>query len=190
MTPSADSATIAAEEAIVPADLLEDGELILLAVKPSGWFVLLVSWPVLAAAGVVTAAAYLAHGVLPTTALQHLVLLICIAAGCLRVVLACFQWLGQLYVLTDRRVIRIRGVIHVDLLACPLKQVRQVVLTAAILERPLHLGSLYFEVSRQHPEDQHNGADASGDPADANWTHIAHAAEIHEIVLNAIRRAR
>lgn len=64
MTPSADSASAPARiKTIAPEalGLLDDGELILLAVKPSGWFLLLSSWPVLVAAAAVAGANWAAH---------------------------------------------------------------------------------------------------------------------------------
>ena len=45
ITPGA--STVMPAEAAVAERLLRDGEIIILAVKPSRWFVLLVTWPVL-----------------------------------------------------------------------------------------------------------------------------------------------
>ena len=58
MMASADPATQAAPGYLVPANLLSDSEIIILALKPSGWFVLASSLPVVATAAAVAATAF------------------------------------------------------------------------------------------------------------------------------------
>lgn len=176
MTQSPGETNAPPADAIFPADLLEGGEVVILAVKPSGWFVLLVSWRVLVGAGVLGGAAYLGEELLHVAGPYPAVLLICAAAGCVRVIFACFQWVGRLYVLTNRRVIRIGGVIRPDVYSRPLRQIRDVLLRPGPLERPLRVGTLYFDVT-------------DGD-LDARWTCLARPAEVRETVLEAVRRAR
>ena len=177
MTPSSDPASTATEEAIFPADLLDDGEVVLLAVKPSGWFVLLISLPVLVGAVLVATGVYVADEVLHMAGPQPTVLLICLAVGCLRLVIACFQWLGCLYVLTSKRIMCIRGVVRTDVLAFPLKKIAQVFVTAGSLERTLQLGSLEFEIS--------GNLDSQ-----SRWSCLANPTEVYQAVLDAIHRTR
>ena len=84
MSPTAEPTTVAAPGlTIVPARLLEGGEIVILAVKPSGWFCLLTSLPVLSVALLLTAIAYFA-GDLPVP--REGVMLLCAAAAALRLV--------------------------------------------------------------------------------------------------------
>ena len=179
MSPSAEPANATAEASVVvPAELLEDGEIVLLAVKPSGWFVLLVSAPVLAVVGVLAAGVVFSEPILHAGGRpRDAVLLALTAVAFLRVLVACCQWIGRLYVLTNRRMLRIRGIVRADVLAFLLKDVRGVLPTAGLLERPLGLGSLYFEIDGQ----------AGGDAA---WVNLSRPADVLETVSEAIRRAR
>ena len=54
MTPSAQGGATAIDDVTVEEKLLQDGEIVVLSIKPSGWFVLQISSPVwVLAAGVV-----------------------------------------------------------------------------------------------------------------------------------------
>ena len=67
MSPEAEPASpIAAAQQAVPQSLLQDGEVILLAVKPSPWWVVLHAWPVLAVLGLVGLGGYLAEDFVST----------------------------------------------------------------------------------------------------------------------------
>lgn len=177
MTPSADPANAAAAETLIAEELLEDGEIVLLAVKPSGWFVLLVSLPVLLAAAVVAMATQLVKGSIFHGVQGQAVLLLCVGLGCLRVVLACFQWLGAMYILTNRRIMSLCGVFRSRVLQSRLKHITRLVLTQRFTEKPLALGSLFFEV-------------ADGDLPCQSWTCLARPEELEQIVRQAIRRAQ
>jgi hypothetical protein len=92
-------------------------------------------------------------------------------------VVACFQWLGRVYVLTDKRVLRIRGVLRADVFQCPLRRITRTAVTATFGERMLALGSLFFEAGEV-------------DAAQAGWICIARPQEVRRTVEEAIHRAR
>lgn len=177
MSPTAESANAAPAEAIVPERVLQDGEVILLAVKPSGWFVVLSSWPVLAAAGLVALATFTAGRAIGAAGAAPAIYLFCLGAALLRLLAACFQWLVRVYVLTDKRIMRLRGVARVDVFQCPLRQVRRTELTASGGERLFGLGSLLFDVE-------------DADPRGSAWENLSRPTEVREAVEEAIRRAR
>lgn len=177
MTPAAKSAATAGAEAVVPEKLLNEGEVVILAVKPSPWFVLLYSWPTLAMAVLVVAAAYLAESLLAVDVRPDLFLMAASAVAAVQVFIACCQWVGRLYVLTNIRVMRVRGVFKVDLFQCPLKKIENIVQSATVQERFFSVGSLFFQAP-ECPKDE------------PGWIHLARPAEVYEVVRDAVARSR
>jgi hypothetical protein len=178
MSPTAEGADLTVPpEAAAPGWVLRDGEVVILALKPSAWFVLLTSWPVLAAAALVALGGYVAHALWPGAVVRETLLLVCILAGACRIIVACFHWGGRLYVLTNRRALWIFGYVRPSVSAMALKDVSGTCVSASRLERLASVGTLAF---------QRAGADSPG-PA---WVHIARARQVRQIVDDAIRRAR
>ncbi len=178
MTPSADSPTVAAPGlTVVPARLLDGGEVVILAVKPSGWFCLLTSLPVLTMAVVFVVVAGLAGPSLPGPLSAGAIVLFWVGVSALRLAVACVQWVGRLYVLTNRRILRVSGAFHQEVSQCLLRYVARAVVSASVTERLLGVGSLSFE---------------SSDPATRQvpWAHISNPLEVQQIVNEAISRAR
>ncbi len=178
MTPSMEPTTVSAPGlTVVPARLLDEGEIVILAIKPSGWFCVLVSLPVLVVAAAVAVGAYVAGGLLPGWPHPAAVGLVAICAAAARLVVGWLQWLGRLYVLTNRRLIRLAGVVGEDVHQCPLKPLARAAISATWTERVVHVASMSFE--SDHPA-----------AADADWAHISHAHEVHKIVSDAIAQAK
>lgn len=177
MSPEAEPASAAdSAQPAVPAELIEDGETILLAVKPSAWFVLFYSWPVLAVLGFVALGAYVAADLFGSGVPTRAALVFCSGVACARVGLACYQWQGRLYLLTDRRVLWIRGTLKVTVRQCPLRSVQQTHLSASFAERCLGLGSLFFALTE-------------ADVPEPVWLCVARPAEVQAVVDEAVRRA-
>lgn len=179
MTPSEPTSALQAPPAVaVPARLLQDGEEIVLALKPSLIFILLVSMPFLSGLLVVWLAAYLLDRALPPLDLPlQTVGTFCVAAGAIRLIISIFQWVARLYVLTNRRVIRIKGVLNVEVFECPLARIQNTNLILTLTERIFGLGTIYFST-------------AGGIGPEAAWLTIARPREIHEIVVEYINRAQ
>ncbi|RPI58794.1 MAG: PH domain-containing protein [Planctomycetaceae bacterium] len=174
---SAGSTAPAIPATAVPAAILNEGEIIILAIKPSPWFVLLVSWQVLAMAGLLLLVLWLAGTIfnLPAAVSSDMIFWICTAAAGVRVFIACVQWGGRLYVLTNLRVLRIAGAFRADIFQCPLKDVQQVILSATLGERICGTGSLTF-ITRQGRRDF--------------WMHVSKPMEVQQTILEAISRQR
>lgn len=172
MSPSADSASPAMPHMLAPAKLMDDGEIVLLAVKPSGWYVLLTSLPVLLTAAVVICLIEL----IGRAGYYRSALLVCLAVACLRVLVACFQWMGVLYILTDCRVIRLRGMVRADVTMCPLSKIDDVALAKTFMESRLGIGSLHFETDGNLGRQMH-------------WVNVAGPAEVKQAIVEAIKRA-
>lgn len=169
---------------LLPARLLQDGEIILLAIKPSLWYILLVSWPVLAVAALLPLVMHLAGDLFRLQIQGHVVAVttVCTLLAIARVCVAMYQWTGRLYILTNLRIMRVRGLVAFDVFDCPLARIRRVVPTAMMFERPLGLGSLVFELKGE----QDGLAVAAAQ--EHSWIHIARMQEVHGIVSQAIGR--
>ncbi len=164
-----------------PASLegaLGEGETVILAIKPSGWFVMLLALPRLLLAVVAAVGVFLADKTWDLSLPRRMIVLGLLLAGCAIVLWACLQWLARLYVLTDRRLLHIRGIRVVLIVECPLRAVRQVLPSARFDERMLGIGTLWFR------------CDGSQSEPDIAWVHINHLREIAEIVSEAVRRTR
>lgn len=179
MSPSARSAEAVGLPAEVPQELLADGEVIILAVRPSPWYVLLVSWPAVVLAALVLAAVSVSVDVLHLAlpAERRLIALVCLAGVMLRLTVAALQWVGRLYLLTDRRILRLGGLIRGDIIQLPLDQVIQTTTSASTGERVLGVGTIHFCAGK-------------GVVPEAGWLHVANVAEVRQIVDETIDRFR
>lgn len=152
--------------------LLRDGEVILLLLKPSVWFILLSSLRAIAGILIFAIAARLWM-----YANNHFcadAIVFCTAG---RLLLATASWIGRLYVLTDQRVMRISGVLNVDICDCPLRKVARTRVLRTTREKLLRLGSI--EVI---PQEENRPC--------AVWQMIAKPVEINDRVNAAIRKAK
>ena len=182
MSPSADPASPRADAAgLVPADLLGDGEVVILAVKPSNWHVLIVSLPVLASAAVVAATGYVVNRYQPRTP-EQLAYFFAAVASMARLALGCWQWLGRTYLLTNLRVACVRGLLRVSVASAPLATVTEVVPAVSLPERAVGVGSIYCFTG---------GSPLAGPPAAAvGWNSVANPDDVHRVICQAVRRAK
>lgn len=159
---------------VIPQKLITDGETVILAIKPSLWFILLVSGRWLIAAALTVIAAHLLEPVLEyrfTTRIVQFAVL----ASAVRLLIGTMEWLGRVYVLTDRRIMRLKGVIHIDLFECQLSRIQQVVLSLPLAERALFCGTIVFYT-------------AGTDMPDAAWQTVARPAAVYQTVLETIEK--
>ena len=129
----------------LPGGVVEGGEIVVLAIKPSMWLWLFdsVPWLVMCTAlGVILTALNRPFlGLSPTGTLQILALV-----AFARVSFAMLRWIPTWYVLTNRRLIDVRGVRAARIRSCPLINVSDVLLEESTLEKAAKLGSIYFEL--------------------------------------------
>ena len=164
--------TPAGQEA-VPAHLLDGGEVVILAIKPSPWFVLIRSLRWLAVLAVL---ALLIQG-FPEAPRGFLVATqALIVASIVVIVLNALQWVSRLYVLTNRRIMRFRGVLKVEIFHTPLANLTGATLRIAPYERLLRVGTLYFD-----------GPDVPSHST--RWVHLGRADEVHRTITETLRRA-
>lgn len=161
--------------ALLTRHILRDGELVLLILKPSIWFIFLSSLRFMAAVGLLMIAAKVFDDALPYHAVAYVQAGIFLIAG--RLMWAVLQWMGRLYILTDLRIIRLSGIFNIDIFDCPLRRVSQTRLTSSSKERLFGLGSI--EIIPRGDEE-----------LPAVWQTIARPREIHEQIIATINRAK
>jgi hypothetical protein len=122
--------------------ILRDGEVVVLILKPSIWFVPLSSITFIAVVliGMIAAKVFDEH--LPYSPFAYIETGLFLLAG--RLMFATLQWTARLYVLTDLRVLRISGVFNVNIFDYPLRKLAQARPVSNLRERIVGCGSIEF----------------------------------------------
>lgn len=135
------TADVATRWTALPGGVIDGGEIVLLAIKPSMWRPLFeaVPWMVVCCvlAGVLTGLRAPLPG-LSLTATAEVILLVAFT----RLGLAVIRWVPTWYLLTNRRIITIQGVRSPRMVACRLVDVRNTYLQASFAERLVRLGAI------------------------------------------------
>jgi hypothetical protein len=157
---------------IIAPTLLVPGEIVIFELKPSLWYVFLVSAPIVAIGALVL---YLASTIreLPDSARQMGVVLGVSIMG-LRGAVALLEWLGRTYVLTDRRALKQSGVVNVQVQSLNLEEVANLFVAQAAAQRALSIGTLFFR--------------PVGAGLPLAWEHIRRPSEVHARVAAQIER--
>ncbi|MCK4658954.1 MAG: PH domain-containing protein [Phycisphaerae bacterium] len=171
----AEEPVVSAEKILLPVDLLDGGEVVILALKPSLWFVLFDSAKWMVAGVVLIVGAALAGGRMEGVSYLTLAQGTMLVVAC-RVAVALLRWVSRFYVLTDRRVLRIHGVLRANILDIALTDIINTRVTALWHERLAGLGTLRF-------------ACQSAEQNNTSWCHLAKPDEVHSQVRRAIERA-
>lgn len=160
----------------VPAQLLDGGEVVILAVKPSLWFLVFdpIRW-VAVSVLLLLGVAWLAQSSLWDVSLNAVAPVVGIALG-LRLLVSVLRWVSRVYVLTNRRVMCICGVLRPDIWECVLVRVRNTRLTAEPQEKLVGLGTIEF-ITEEQPAPQRA------------WRYISRSEEVHAEVRKAIQHA-
>ena len=172
-------AVIGIEEAPAAAvQFLDGGEIVEFSIKPSPWFILLSSLRVVVAALAMAAGVAIIALSGDGFTLRGSVFfagILCVALA--RILVASLQWASRVYVLTNRRAMRVSGVFDVSVIDCPLARISAAHVRMTISHRLLRLGSI-----RMTPADERLPT--------VNWEHVARPAMIHERLVRAIHRAQ
>ena len=175
-TPDAAGEIDARIAALLPAQLLQPSEIIILLIKPSPWYILLTSLGFLATTILITALmlALQSRGFIPWINRNDLYLAAFGICG-IRLFWQFLEWLSRLYVLTDQRIIRIAGVVRVQVFETPIKNVQHTTTLFSLRERFFHLGTIAFATSG-----------TAG--TEAAWHMIAQPLDVHRIVVETLGR--
>lgn len=136
-----DEAPVNSLVTLLTRHILHDGELVILILKPSLWFILLQSLRFIAGTLILVIAARVYQHELPLhTPIR--VAAIGVVAMLARLMWSSLQWMGRFYVLTDMRIIRLQGVFAIDIFDCPLRKIARLRRVTTTRERVLGLGSI------------------------------------------------
>ncbi len=166
---------VAAKLADLPGSVLDGGEIVLLAIKPSKWRPLFDSAPWLVTCSLLAIVLTWLRAPLPglsLTATAQIILLV----GLARIGLAVVKWVPTWYLLTNRRVINVRGVRRPRILACLLLEVRNTYLHASVAEKAARLGTITFATDQAQTPPRY-------------WQSIGHPEDVHAKIRRAIENA-
>jgi hypothetical protein len=163
--------------AALPADLLDGGEIVLLTLKPSLWFVLLEPLKWIATLALLLACVPLIAIPASLGMSQEVLVQLLLGVLAARLLVATLRWGSRFYVLTNRRIMSVRGMRKPRVWACPLTRVRDTRLVANVQERLTSVGTIEF---------------FTDEPAtpDAQWSHVARPEDVHAEVRRALSKSR
>lgn len=170
--------TDSAAASLLPHSLIDDGEIILLLIRPSVLFIILSCIGSLMVIAILTLTlALMANKFAGVPWSDTQALALGCAAAVLRVGWQTLEWLSRVYVLTDRRVIRRSGVLRVSVFEAPLRNIQHTSVFARLRERFFGLGTLAF-------------ATAGTDSFNMFWVMIYNPFHVQHAVTEAIRKYR
>ena len=164
--------------ALLPAELLQPGEVIVLLLKPSPWLIILIPLRFIAVTLLgATLITLLQDKGLPLGIDRNDLIIATLGIVGVRLFWQMLDWFGRVYVLTDQRVIRVKGVLNVQVFECPLQKIQQTDLILPLVQRVFWLGTIGF-------------ATAGTAGHEAFWLMVAKPLEVHAKVVETLRRYR
>jgi len=159
----------------LPGGVIDGGEIVLMAIKPSMWRPLLDSMPWLITVGLFAAGILALRAPLLGMSVSISAQVV-LAIGFIRVVFAIVRWIATWYVLTNRRIMDVRGARAPRITSLPLIEIRNTYLTATVSERLVRIGTIAF-VSKHADNRPHF------------WESVARPDEVHAKIRRAIENA-
>jgi hypothetical protein len=155
--------------------ILRDGELIVLTLKPSVWYIPFSSLRFCAVVLIVMIAAQILNEQLSFHVRTVMELGALALAG--RLMWALLQWMSRLYILTDLRVVALSGIFTADIFDCPLRKIARVRIVSTMKERPLNVGSIeIIPFDDSYPV--------------GIWQMVPRPREVHKVIVSTMNRAK
>lgn len=173
--PGNDEAVQPRANILIPAQLIQSGEIIVLLLKPSPWFILLLPLPTLTILALISAALVAINRALPLGLGETQIIALGLALIIIRLFWQFLEWLSRVYVLTDRRVVRVQGVLRISIFETPLQQIQHTNTFFSLRERVFALGTITF-------------ATAGTALVECAWTMLADPLDVHQKVVETINR--
>lgn len=127
--------------ALLTRHVLTDGELILLILKPSLWFIVLHSLRFIAGVLILIIATQVYRDRLSPIVMLR-VAEFGMMAILVRLMWATLHWMGRYYILTDMRIVRMGGIFALEIFTCPLRRVARVRRVPLVSEKLVGVGSM------------------------------------------------
>jgi len=162
---------------LLPEKLLQPGEIIILSVKPSPGYILLAAMGSLAAIVLILLAFWILNDYLSLGVRRVDLLLVAMVLLGIRLFWQFLEWLSRIYVLTDRRVVRVFGVLRVHIFETQLKNIRHTTAHYSIRERFFGLGTIGFTT-------------AGTGFTEAYWQMVANPREVQRKIIQTLSRYR
>jgi hypothetical protein len=164
--------------ALLPSNLIQGDETIILLLKPSPWYIVLSSLEALIVIGLVTAVMlWVRHYFQLQAYKDDGMIALALGLAAVRLGWQAFDWVCRLYVLTDRRIVSIEGVLRVQVFQAELRNLQHTNLFFSLRERLLGLGTISFSTSgTAWPE--------------AYWLMLRRPYAVHRRVIQAMHRYR
>jgi uncharacterized membrane protein YdbT with pleckstrin-like domain len=163
----------------VPAQILHEDEVVLLLTKPSILFIFYSSFVFVLATlllGILAAriSSYNPTAWFSPTTVAFVTVVVCLG----RLVWALLVWTSHIYMLTNLRILTIKGVLNVHMFQANLRKIQKTDLFRPLVLRLLGTGTLAYSTA------------AAADTFDSTWVMIARPIEVHEQVVAAINKAQ
>jgi len=163
--------------AALPPELIQPDEIVILLLKPSPLYILLAPLASLTGIVLVTLVLIIIEQRFALGWAERNIAAVGFTLMAARLCWQTLEWLSRVYVLTDRRVVRVKGVLRVQVFECALKQVQHTYTLFTIRERVFGLGTLGF-------------ATAGTSTIEAGWEMIAKPFDVHRKVVQTLNRYR
>lgn len=159
----------------LPEGLVDDDEVVILLLRPSMLYIPLASLSGLLVIAVVTLALMYLGRLVGMPGTDTVAFVLGVAGGIARLAWQGLEWWSRLYVLTDRRVLRRKGVLRPTVFEAKLRDIQHTSVFRRLRERTCGLGSIGF-------------ASAGSEVFDAFWVMIRQPFAVHRTVVEAIER--
>jgi len=159
----------------LPEGLVDDDEVVILLLRPSMLYIPLASLSGLLVIAVVTLALMYLGRLVGMPGTDTVAFGLGVAGGIVRLAWQGLEWWSRLYVLTDRRVLRRKGVLRPTVFEAKLRDIQHTSVFRRLRERTCGLGSIGF-------------ASAGSEVFDAFWVMIRQPFAVHRTVVEAIER--
>lgn len=173
--PAAAAQAVVAPWAAIPGGVIDGGEIVCLAIKPSMWRPLFDSAAWMVGSWII--AAMLTYLGKPITGLSMATTVqIVLMGGIVGLGVAILRWIPTWYVLTNRRIIHIHGIRTPRIDSCELLEIRNTFVQVGIEEKLTNLGSITFIMDKPASRPR-------------TWRSIQRPLEVHARIRRAIENA-
>jgi len=159
----------------LPPGTLHQDEIVLVLAKPSILYILITSIRFLTVVVLLAALLVYRQGMIPTLSVRTVALTAAVlVVG--RLIWALLVWTSHIYILTDRRIITIKGVVNIAIFQATLRKIQRTTVYQPLYQGIFGLGTLGFATA------------AAVSSFDSTWVMIPRPHQTHEQIVAAIRR--